>query len=464
MSANPNVVPGSSGGVYKFIKANLTTPRTTYGIDLIPYITDLEVFEHLDKPYLTAKLIIVDTQTIVSSFDIIGGELISIEIESGSGRNTNIKKNFYITEIEFLKKLNQETELTGFHLIEETAYISNLISISKSYKGTSHDIITQIAQEYLKVPIFTNTNNSTATGVPLDYQKTFKALIPYLNPIEAMSWIKNKATNKNGMPFFLFSSFSDNAYPLHFEDLGSLMKQDVLNKDIAYTIWNGGNYQPNPKSKTAQILHHEFGNANSLFKLIKLGAIGADYNYINTFTGSIHKFKLNIDKNILKNYVNEVYEKQTLEEYKGTFPYDSRFKLNNKSYNEISSKTFSKITSSGAFNVGAGSSISYDEEELPNDYNKKATSRALNLLLSSAPLNIVINGNGFIDGSTNTCVGRKIKIECEKPAMNGGRSFKRNLDPKRSGDFLIFSARHMFKSEGNYHISATCVKIGNDAV
>jgi len=459
--SNPNVRPGVSGGVFRFVTATLATARSTYAINLIPYIIDFEVFEHLDKPYLTGKLNIIDSQALVSSFDIIGGELITIEIESASGKGYNIKKKFYINQIEFLKKLNEETELTGFHLVEDTGYISNLISISKSYSGTSHDIITQIALEYLDTPIFTNTNNSTATGVPLDYQKKFKAIIPYLNPLEAMAWIKNKATNKNGMPFFLFSSFSDTKYPLHFEDLGSLMKQAPIN-ELPYSIWTGGSFQPNENSKIAQILNHEYTNTDSLFKLIRNGAIGAEYNYIDTFSGSVHKFKLDVDKNVLNNYVKDVFEKETITDYNGTFPFDDRFTHNEKSYNTLKSRIFSRITSSGAFNIGAGSSITYDEEDMPNDYNKKAVSRAINLILANSPLKITINGNGYINGETNTCVGRKINIECIKPAMNGGRSYKKNLDPKRSGEFLIFAARHMFKAEGSYHISATCVKIGNE--
>jgi len=43
-------------------------------IELSMMVTDIDIFEHIDKPYLTAVLGLADIADIVSSSDISGGE------------------------------------------------------------------------------------------------------------------------------------------------------------------------------------------------------------------------------------------------------------------------------------------------------------------------------------------------------------------------------------------------------
>ena len=76
-------------------------------------------------------------------------------------------------------------------------------------------------------------------------------------------------------------------------------------------------------------------------------------------------------------------------------------------------------------------------------------------------MSIVVNGLDFPDGTSHHTVGRKIAIRFLRnvPAENTDYHF----DNKKSGDFLIFSAKHSI-TNGDYVLALTCVKLDNGDV
>ena len=59
-------------------------------------ITDIEIFEHLDKPYLTATLVFVDDIDIYNVIDFSGAEKIILEIRLPGTDTTKVSKTFVI--------------------------------------------------------------------------------------------------------------------------------------------------------------------------------------------------------------------------------------------------------------------------------------------------------------------------------------------------------------------------------
>ena len=70
----------------------------------------------------------------------------------------------------------------------------------------------------------------------------------------------------------------------------------------------------------------------------------------------------------------------------------------------------------------------------------------------------MVNGYDFIDGQSSTTIGNKLKIEFINSTIHSDGEDRK--DPKRSGDYLIYATRHMFKKE-RYDLALSCVKIGN---
>ena len=67
----------------------------------------------------------------------------------------------------------------------------------------------------------------------------------------------------------------------------------------------------------------------------------------------------------------------------------------------------------------------------------------------------------FIEGKEHLTVGRIINLRFISNLIDATENGANvNIDKKKSGEYLIFSARHMMKKE-NYNIGLTCVKLAN---
>ena len=60
----------------------LESERIEESLDLRNSVTDFDIFENLNKPYLTGSMIFVDNSAVVEGVDILGGETVTIIIKS----------------------------------------------------------------------------------------------------------------------------------------------------------------------------------------------------------------------------------------------------------------------------------------------------------------------------------------------------------------------------------------------
>ena len=127
----------------------LESERLDKSLELRDITTDIDIFEHLDKPYLTGTITIVDTSNTLAQADILGGETINIAIVSTREESKTVSKRFYISNIITSQNSSENNSTHIFHLIEDIAYFSNLENINRSYTGSGHPIIQKIAKNYL---------------------------------------------------------------------------------------------------------------------------------------------------------------------------------------------------------------------------------------------------------------------------------------------------------------------------
>ena len=442
MSTRKTTPAAASSFVYE--KILLETDRFSTGVDLAAVTTDLDIYEHLDKPYLTAYLTFVDTKGIFTGIDILGGEKITVSFRSTRDDGEDIQtitKKFYLDRVVAVERANSNTEMIGLHLIEDLAFISNLLNVNQSYTGVCREIIQKISNDFLNKEVVTLGN---------DYQDLFKVIIPNLNPLEAMCWIKNKATTKNGYPFYLYSSlYSDN---LRFHDLGSMLQETVINPNVPFSYWEAQSQSDNPIVARRTIKSFSYMNTESLFSIIKNGNIGAEYNYINTYYNKVNQIKFDVVKDLFTNLLES-----GLQANQKNVQYSPLFKHNEKSLNQLQSRRITQIGGSGAY-ISDGYNRSYGEEFNDYNYKVKITARAMMDFLKKSPMNIVIDGADFINGDQNSTLGKSLRISFLTSGDPSKNEIK--LDSKKSGDYIIYATRHMFKKE-KYDISLSCVKLAN---
>ena len=122
--------------------------RTLIPVAIQNIVADLEIFEHLDLPYLTGQISFIDDSRLFDRLNIQGYEYITIELSKSTNDET-IRKTFVIDRIIKSVKSNEQTEFTAVHLIEDIAYKSNLINVNKAYNGAPNHIIEKVLSQNL---------------------------------------------------------------------------------------------------------------------------------------------------------------------------------------------------------------------------------------------------------------------------------------------------------------------------
>ena len=81
----------------------------------------------------------------------------------------------------------------------------------------------------------------------------------------------------------------------------------------------------------------------------------------------------------------------------------------------------------------------------------------MNLMIKKSPLHFAVDGLDFISGNTHFTIGNNIDIQFLAPLIDDETN---RIDTKRSGKYLIYSAKHVFKKE-KYDLIMTGIKMGN---
>lgn len=413
---------------WTFKVAELNSSRASFSLDIIDIITDFEVYEHIDKPYVTGKLIVADTQRLYERFDFQGGETFKVQIQRDQNESIEpIKKTFIIDEVLYAAKSNETSQAIVFHLIEDIGFIDTLHNVNKLYSGQPEKIIKTIAKDFLKKDIASNSND--------DVQNDMNVIVPNLSPLEAMSWIKNRATNKEGYPFFLFSTFALDKFM--FYDLGSMLSEKPMNPDTPYTYSQGIELSEGPQ-RLFQIFDYKVKNVENMSSIVNAGYVGANHNFYDITRAKNAEVNFDVHKDFY-NRVDEINKRQNLPLISPNLEYDD------KSISDYRSRNITNIFATKNFTENK----SLTESDKIGDHRKKVVSNAMKILLTKSPLEIVVNGREFLDGSSNFTIGNNIKVIFK---ANQDENPSTKIDRKMSGDYLIHSARHVFSKEKCYSI------------
>ncbi len=427
---------------FRFDSILLESERLQSPIECKGIVTDLDIYEHIDKPYLTAKLLLLDSEKLIENVDFLGGEKFTISIKSNKPGSKVIVNVFYVTDVPTIEKVNNDIQVVGFQLMEDFAYFSNVQIISKAYSGKISEIITKISKNFLQSkPIKTNSAD----------KNNIKLIIPNLNPIQALIWLKQKAKTINGYPFFLYSTLAKKE--LQFFDLGTILTTDPINGDAPFRT-HTASANSKSEARNRNIIAANFSSTATLFDLIENSVIGSNFEYIDTANETRNIFHFDVIKDLFKPLIS----KSVLKQGQNNPPVSPKFTYENKSFNELTSSYVSII--GGGHNYRTIDTdeyvLGYGEEKTLADYKLKVISKAMNKIIRGEPLNITIDGSDFIDGNKHSTIGNLINIEIptSKPEALGS-----NIDKKKSGEYLMFAARHTFKKE-KYDLSLTCIKLG----
>lgn len=425
----------------------LGSPRSTATIDITSCVGDFEIYEHIDKPYLTGNISFADFDNIISTIRFGGDEHIELTI-SKPGESNDITKKFHLDKIRHSGKANQNTEVYFFHMTQDTDYESNLVDVNKYYEGKALDIIKNILSDYTNL-----TLNNYDTFNNIDSKNKFKVIIPHMNPMEAITWIKDKAQTSNGLPFLLFQTLKDDG--LNVIDLETMLNNNIVNKNIPFVDWESVS-QSDRSFKSHQIISANFSNTENLYKYINEGYVGANYQIYDMKRGIPTNVHLDIEKTFEK-LKNSGVLKQNLFDF--VFPVGSNY--NGQNISTLGSRFKQMNSIIGSYNQGYSNYNSYNEEVSKADYLKEIEGKAIKNILLKSAMTVTIHGQHLLESKNNFTIGNKMRFLFLKNSEINSTDPTQLLDQRKSGDYLVLAASHSFTKPSNYNVTLYCSKLEN---
>jgi hypothetical protein len=418
---------------YLIVEAVISSTRNDTEVDIRTLVSEFIIYEHIEKPYLTGKLSFKEEENILQDMDFQGGEKLTLTIqhlEETVSANT-ITKEFLIDKIENVIRVDERTEFVMLHLIEYHVFDSSGQNISKSYSGSPTSIIKTIIEGFLDKEVLIE-------GV--DDVRGMKVIIPNLNPLEAGSWLNKRATTSDGLPFFFFSALGvDN---LILKDLEKMLTQLPINAEQPYVYAPSAGDGGGESIKRYLIERYRYESQENLLKIMRNGHVGAKYVFHDTFRGIPTNVDFDVD-NVFKTLIT----KNALGGENSRYNHSPEFRIKDKKIGQHNSKVISQIASSGAYDTVGTTFKSYQDEKTVGGQTKKINRDSLKEFLVKSPLVITVRGREFVTGDANYTVGKTIRLRfLDTNPYIDDQSAK--FDLKKSGDYLIMTAKHVFSEEG----------------
>jgi len=426
---------------FKITKAEISADRlgglNVNTFDVRTSIAELNIFESLDKPYLTGSVVILDDKSLFDRISFQGSERFTIEMASVDNTlDTVFSRTFIMTGVEDQVKSNDngKSSMYSFTLLDEHAFLSSLKKLSRSFNGRIDEILIKLLATEMKLNIdlsyLTLPSGESITPV----QTNMRGIIPNLSPIDAVRWLTSRATSVTGAPFFTYATMHDDN--LRLGCLDSMLSQKAWNTQLPYT-YNPANVSTADSQtefeKTFAIKAITMGKSANTLQLVQRGAIGAAMNNTNLNTGEIFKTHHSI-----RNVLDRMTSTNILGKNQNVF--DPTFKVADKPVDEYDSHVFHTVTSTGTY----GRRKSYHDEYDASKFKKKLESKSVLNHLYKNMLNITVEGAGLIIAKASVGDIVNLKVANDNVENSSNSTEEDLIDKAKSGDFIIYDTRHTF--------------------
>lgn len=215
---------------YKIDEILLTMFNGSKVYDIQALVTDFTIVESLYTPAVQLSLNVKDNIDFMGQARLSGQEKIKIKVMkkpytdgNGSGPEQKIDLEFYVTEYPVYGRQNNLIQAYTIRGVTKHAYVSKLKRVSRAVSGKIGDIVKSICIKDLGIEenLLSISERSSAS---------INAVIPNLEPIDAIYWLIKRAFTDTGSPFYFYQSVDGKVYLKSQEELVStgLVFEDYL--------------------------------------------------------------------------------------------------------------------------------------------------------------------------------------------------------------------------------------------
>lgn len=411
-------------------------------------VVELTLFESLDTPFLTGYLLVKDDFGLYDRFNINGTEIVEITLQQPTANAFSVKKTFILQNVMAQQKTNDQTEVLNLRLIEQIGFNNKLLKISKAYTGSPSTIIKNILSDNLQSEV--NIGNIAPAQ-----KSTMKFIIPTVTPLRACDMVRERASTKNGLPFFLYRTLMDDQF--QFKSLEEMIIETPWNTGYPYRYSQAFTNSANNLSEleTSFIVENfSVSNKEDVFQLVGNASVGALYQIIDATTGRRETFQFNAEETLNQLYNVDVFSPKDIPILSTQYTFQN-FKIST-----LPSSNVSRVVMNSTH--GSQYSNYYQEEEM-SAFKLDSVNHALRNMMVKSSINITVPGVHYLKDE-NRSIGRQIEFFYQNNRVaeldNGFKIAEQELrDIKRSGKYVIYAARHIF-SNNRHSVDLTGVKLG----
>jgi hypothetical protein len=453
--------------------------------DIRNLLESFVITEELFSPVVTFTGLFRDEQSFFSNFSISGQEIIDVKIsktittglnekgESASSTKSatnEISLKFYVKEYpNYTRTLDFPSVQTyGVIAVSDFAYLNNLKKISKSIKGNVAKNIQDIfsTELYREVKIRGRCSSE------------FDGIITIQPPLKALDWLRRRAFDDSGSPFFLYSTISDPSGKITLASWKEISAgTSLFTYKYRQLIKNEPGTQAAYDEELSRILDMKSELGLDQLKMANAGAY-SNKTYITDYAQKLYtnkEFDLKTKSKSNPNYKNKSIDaKATLAGYDNAQDYKKAgYKWNkpNVTNNEKTTDAFKsleyKINSQGS--KGLTLYETYDASQSFIQINSASADGALpNSTTGPVQDNINFAKSFFalmnqtkhsitVYGDLRLNPGKKIKLKVPQAIRKEYTESSPDDDSSISGEYIITVASHVFK-EGIYTSQLKLVK------
>lgn len=435
---------------YQLLEVIITSNRfefsTTQQFNITPVTTEINIYENINEAYLTGTLMFVDDNNIFSTVNFQGTERVKISLKIPDPSAPVITKNFVVSNVSKTEKTNDYVNVILLSLIEDHGYYGELKVFSKVYDGKGEEIISNIISDQLYKTVYSpalNTRGGNFKTFKESYQSQFRYIVPYVTPFQAIRAILGKISTNTGMPYYLYSSL--NIDQLILADLETMITRTSLNIRTPFTFSQTLSNQSDGPLNIYQI--YSIGDTNHEDTLLigQMGALGSMYTNTNVATGFTESARYNVEDfyEVLRtasvvpssadNLIDETFVPDRSQRDPSTIT-----QLMSRRFHQVSGQTYPLETQLK----------NWTEEANFSSYALRAYKHSAQQILAKNAYELMLPGIQFLTKDIRYGVGNQISISVFENKIG---NFTARADPKRSGDFLITSKRHIFKTNPSTH-------------
>ena len=405
---------------FRFQSVILKKPDKGQEVDFTAGALELHIYESVKVPYLTARILIADTETLIENLKLTGTELITIELVNDDYGFT-YTKDFYITRTEAEVKLGDNAGKGYFFYLAEDIFVLDILKkVSRGFRGTPAQIINNV--------LVSEFERNIKTVGRLPREASFSYVSPYISPLAIIETIRQRASDTMGFPYFVYASLK--SQDITMKSLSTILETDPLN-DIPFVYSTNQNANPGELAKLVNIKELNYKNTNDTLEMLLKGAIQTNYNVLNISSSQMNQNpSVNIPK-ILQDDNNSIYNKD--------------FTIRDKKIEEYNPHVVYRLVNhTNQDELGL-----HDEVDMETHVNK-AKAHGIRSALNKHMMEIVIPGLvGWY--SNEPFIGNQIEITVPSSSTEG-------VEQTTSGAYVVLQSKHSFVNN-KYDQLLTCSKL-----